>query len=181
MFDVLAICCWRKWTGILGITAASQGCTRVGRCECSSWWESYLARRATRSQVSAKGLRHVARLSEAEVNVDCIAEEENFFLHVLTDDGRSQIVSVCVVVFAKVSVVVGLWRRGWRRESLKFNLFPACSCFLTGDDLHRKTMNTVSGLSQVSCGSMDGSTDSRSSHCTVPMIFKSADEHQRGS
>ena len=73
VFDVLTICCWRKWPGMFGVTAAL-----VVRCRCSWWWESYLARRA-RSQLSTKGLRHVAKLSEAEVIVDCIAEDENPF------------------------------------------------------------------------------------------------------
>jgi hypothetical protein len=51
-------------------------------------------------------------------------------------------------------------------------------CFLASD-LHRKTTKTVSGLSQVSCGTMDGSADSRSSHCTVlTSLFRCGDEHQ---
>jgi hypothetical protein len=74
VFDILAICCWRKWPGVFNITAASPSCMRVVRC---GWWESYLARRATRSQVLTKGLRQVAKFSEVEVNVDCIAEEGN--------------------------------------------------------------------------------------------------------
>jgi hypothetical protein len=75
VFNVLANCCWRNWPGVFGITTASQSCTRVVRCGWSWWWESCLARRATRSQVLTKGLRQVAKLSEVKVNVDCIAAE----------------------------------------------------------------------------------------------------------
>ena len=159
VFDVLAICCWRKWPGVFSTTAASQSCMQVVRCGWSWWWESYLASRATRSQVLTKGLRRVAKLSEVEVNVDCIAEEEDPFA---CPHRRWSLANIKRVrgngVFAKV------WKSDFDAgdgcAKLEVNLFPAAPKVLLPHkrrprDLQQQTTKTVSGLFHVSCGTMN--------------------------
>ena len=74
VFEALAMCDCRTKPPMFDIAAAPWSCMRVAP---SGWSWSCLACRATRSQVSAKGLRNSDKFSKTEVSDSCIGGEKN--------------------------------------------------------------------------------------------------------